>query len=1024
MSSPLPVPSKAALTALRGLVLGTSCTLALVAEDRRRRINNALAFVQNGERIKSFKGYRKDGAALALAIEEEALFDAGLLSFSPPLPESSPLSHQLPRRRPNRPESPPQAQFREQLGQSIDAPSPRRHVSETSAQYDATAGNLQADQQLRPKPAPKTSDLFLRPTIAEPHISKKVTSRGSSWPTIDPKIVQANAPLTVAEILAITHEACQTRDPQKLDVARKHVLKVLKGNAKRVASPPKALMEASALLTRTYQELGQVEDAAGVLAKVVGCGPIEETDYFHHEPLSLLESLMARGDQMPLGPGDLDILFAIFLPRLIVMSRYHSPDIFRIGRRLLRLAFEADHIQPVMALYRRCSIYMTSNSYEFVEWVITRLQEKGECRTATRLFLSAYSKMTPDAESITRIGYILVRSVEGDNNFKADRVLEALLDMTFSVCDLRTEWVVRLMLSHRANHLNDFGEVEPLFKSLEAAGVRERVRKPAAIYRVMIDMAMEAGQPMKAQAIMEEAVTEMPCIASDVRIQGIFALQNARLGNWEEVRKAFEAMNLDDMPAQHSCGRVFVSILKVYGKEHTVYETEAFLKSYVDELGVPLTNYVVTLMANHYGSIRDSDAFIQWMKYCTNAGFKVDASFTNAILTNFRRQWKLPFHALRTTFRKLRALNPDYVDHMTEMIIADAAVMDKNLDSRTARNRLFSLKIKPNKRPRQGKCATVDEVTRAMREALVCDGPDRALRIYRNALEWGMVPSKYTLRVAVQAHLRSEKGSHRGAFRLLEHAQERGGDIGENVNLIIIAQVRDLAAIDGKEAPIEAVEKLFEEYEKEGTSIPLRSFDEAAKICLMAGSYQAAVSYALKASEAVSGRPDPCCNFFNFTVFLRAYADLVQASGLRQAIANALTRSYVAKPCFLKALKNVRIRVKSSMVSRPTDADRQLALEVIEDGIREAVEVRRRLRMQAEDLEMQAVDIMRDAALKAGCAPVNFDDVPCLAEKRRCRKGKTRETKNKEPADAFHQLFEAASHEENKGQPRVAEIFV
>ena len=74
MSSPLPVPSKAALTALRGLVVGTSCTLALIAEDRRRRIRNALTAIENGERIRQAKNYNTGGAALAVALEEESLF--------------------------------------------------------------------------------------------------------------------------------------------------------------------------------------------------------------------------------------------------------------------------------------------------------------------------------------------------------------------------------------------------------------------------------------------------------------------------------------------------------------------------------------------------------------------------------------------------------------------------------------------------------------------------------------------------------------------------------------------------------------------------------------------------------------------------------------------------------------------------------------------------------------------------------------------------------------------------------------
>ncbi|OAA64270.1 hypothetical protein SPI_02917 [Niveomyces insectorum RCEF 264] len=70
---PLPVPSKAALRALRGLVLGTSCTLALITEDRRRRINAARSALRNGDRIRSARRYHAGGSALALVLEEDGL---------------------------------------------------------------------------------------------------------------------------------------------------------------------------------------------------------------------------------------------------------------------------------------------------------------------------------------------------------------------------------------------------------------------------------------------------------------------------------------------------------------------------------------------------------------------------------------------------------------------------------------------------------------------------------------------------------------------------------------------------------------------------------------------------------------------------------------------------------------------------------------------------------------------------------------------------------------------------------------
>ncbi|KAK1594302.1 uncharacterized protein LY79DRAFT_589157 [Colletotrichum navitas] len=79
MSSPAPVPSKAAIHALRGLLFGTSCSLVLLAEERRQRIKLARSAVENGRRLKSIKRYSSSGAAALEALQEEAATDPNFI---------------------------------------------------------------------------------------------------------------------------------------------------------------------------------------------------------------------------------------------------------------------------------------------------------------------------------------------------------------------------------------------------------------------------------------------------------------------------------------------------------------------------------------------------------------------------------------------------------------------------------------------------------------------------------------------------------------------------------------------------------------------------------------------------------------------------------------------------------------------------------------------------------------------------------------------------------------------------------
>ena len=82
-NSPFPVPSKAAIRVLRGLVFGTSCTLVLVTEDRRRRISAARQAIRNADRIRSAKGYHAGGSAFAVALEEEAFAEPTVIRWKP-----------------------------------------------------------------------------------------------------------------------------------------------------------------------------------------------------------------------------------------------------------------------------------------------------------------------------------------------------------------------------------------------------------------------------------------------------------------------------------------------------------------------------------------------------------------------------------------------------------------------------------------------------------------------------------------------------------------------------------------------------------------------------------------------------------------------------------------------------------------------------------------------------------------------------------------------------------------------------
>lgn len=95
MASTPPVPSRAALNALRGVLFTTSCSVALLAEERRRRLKLARSAIDNARKLHTVKSNR--GAVALSESWEDRLADLGDEVLS--LPSASRTKNPYRRRR-------------------------------------------------------------------------------------------------------------------------------------------------------------------------------------------------------------------------------------------------------------------------------------------------------------------------------------------------------------------------------------------------------------------------------------------------------------------------------------------------------------------------------------------------------------------------------------------------------------------------------------------------------------------------------------------------------------------------------------------------------------------------------------------------------------------------------------------------------------------------------------------------------------------------------------------------------------
>lgn len=90
MASPNPAPSRAAINALRGVLLTTSCSVIILAEERRRRLNIARAAIDNAKKLHTARVHH-NSAALAESYGRREAFPVEIAhDFNPvPAPKNS-----------------------------------------------------------------------------------------------------------------------------------------------------------------------------------------------------------------------------------------------------------------------------------------------------------------------------------------------------------------------------------------------------------------------------------------------------------------------------------------------------------------------------------------------------------------------------------------------------------------------------------------------------------------------------------------------------------------------------------------------------------------------------------------------------------------------------------------------------------------------------------------------------------------------------------------------------------------------
>ncbi|KAK4217836.1 hypothetical protein QBC37DRAFT_414052 [Rhypophila decipiens] len=1056
MSSPLPVPSKAALRALRGLVLGTSCTLALITEDRRRRIDHALKILENGERVKAARSYRAGGGEQLFALEHgEPSLDLTCFRLHGPVPrppvDGSPELLQDRRVRARKRRDDIAAAPEEDIVGPEQSPgnvvlageSNRQPAAVVVAASDPFAvlcdGTGESNSRPPPSRISSTPDWGVKgaeqrgENVARAGSNRKRTAKSIAWAAKSPhKPKPAAAPCPTirkyafpsnGRIGAMINEACASESLGEITGAVQHVLSAYKaGVAPGVED--KEWVTACALLCRACQKVGRLGDATKLLTQVLQ-NKVDEETYFAFDPLSLITSLLKQVSSLE-DPETcreiMDTCVALFLPRFAQQTQRKSQQLFDLGKALMKNELKLDRLLHIFDLYLRCVHVAAEEQCHlsgFTGWVIDNMHQRGGYKTAVRLFYSRYVNMSPGAASMDKLCGVVVNCVEAAHNYMPEKVLRAMIKLSESSGKkLRADWVMRLLTSHWKRE-KSLEEVEGLFNELAAVGFDKLMFKPHAICRVMVEIALEAGDTAKVDHYIVQGTSLDPNFANHPSLMGALALFDAKIGNWEAVKRCFTKMDhiISHLPATCPATRrlaikgankarsnAFVPILKIYAEEHSIAETEEFLKLYIDRLGVSLSPFMVPLVAKHYAALRDFPALSKWLLYCASAIPQVTPEFGNAILASCRGA-NMPFFRLRSLFHKLKEINPNAVDRISERIMLNSAI-SASTGGRIASRRIRLLGIDSPSRAtaayfaRKRRCASEQEVRLSMKSLLTRGRPGEALRVYKRALHLGMPENVRSLRLAVLAQLqyakfgRSNDVCFKRAWDLVAAAQVRGCEVDLAANLLLGKQLRVLlpnrfreqqgaTARHGEEV-FEFIKDALRKCEQRGIVIDDRMLNQAGLTCLGQQLARGALLFAELAAERVG--LGPCYNSMNFRVFMLAYADLFDVEGLRESVERASGSSYWEQWGCRETLRLARVRMMLSRRAGDVASERRLFADgIVKEARERVVHARGDLRERREEFEGFALEIMREAAGAAAVDTstaqrelVGGDDLPGL----------------------------------------------
>ncbi|KAI5463801.1 hypothetical protein BGZ63DRAFT_382337 [Mariannaea sp. PMI_226] len=927
MASSNSVPSRTAVNALRGVLLTTSCSVILLAEERRQRLKIARAAYDNAKKLHTARANRSS-VALSESFGRRESYSPELGSFPTTANTQNPIRRRRRKSQLSDSELTPESVESlpcSQQSQSQSQPQAFLQVENSNApqknwdEWDSARKELSRLYTLSPF---AHSDLFLRISTDELPIAPSLVPQRHRTQTQSDRMSPTSQ---------FTTQPTSSQTASNADVQNS-----------AIESPiSRQNTKASALLRAVFkgeniEHAAQSFDRASV---AVSSSLLSEGTTLTSTSSSLQESLLALDQLIAELEGSCEIDRALLVKRQ--ESAIHS----------LNGLIASQSLDPKLALARGLRILefvVQSQAHANIPTILDVLHPVCDevCLLAVPSMDLLYQQRDIEGTQL------LLKHLSQSSAWKSEE----------TPFNLRNPWITR-MLMHYWRKTHNFSEIKGIYHLLQDAGLFSNgslsVVTQYAIRRRIALIALDAGDDSAAKVEMTQLRLLRPKTAEhDVKLRGRFLIRDASLGQWKSVWPQLEELKASAKDRSKMGGHyqnVLSWLTKIYCKDHSSEEIDLFVRDLVSVYGMTLSQTLAFLVLDRHGRNRDLKLLIQWLQFCHDGGLEMNQIFLNEIVDKCCKYWNLARVDVLQMLKGVKAFMPQVYDpHIAKYSV------------RGALNELH--KFLPGERSQEDNPrvvfqlphATGDSATLFERTAFRCMNSwaqkgdwQQVYGTFKEASEKGVEFSSRCLRLAVIANINLEGPHSPTASELVSRAHIGGHDVSGALVPLLVARLESG----------DNVGNVLQEAFSQGSRIHDSVYNKAARILIQKGFQEGAIRVCELAAEQ-NGNGLLAYSQFNFASLIFAYT-----GQRRYADLEALLTSFTSRSEWWQGSKECKESLKRAMkavaqrVGRAPLTERDMhksALDSLNEGLQHVKALRATVREDRQTLTQEVISVFKE----------------------------------------------------------------